>query len=155
MKINDNCQIVKWPIFSLTFWRMMATILRERAVKTSLNSTLNIWTSFRMQKLSMKENKIPLHSRPEKKKTEGKIVTYLQKLIKLEDYSELVWKTVNLYEVYPLVDDSDDEERLIRAEARANRKAKHQKPKKSRRRYAPYGRWSSSTTKTQPMREHT
>ena len=36
-----------------------------------------------------------------------------------------------------LVEDSDDEKRLIRAESRAKRKAKQQKMKKSQRRFTP------------------
>ena len=47
------------------------------------------------------------------------------------------WRTVKEYDINPLVEDSDDEKRLIRAESRAKRKAKQQKMKKSQRRFTP------------------
>ena len=85
----------------------------------------------------------------------------------IADDSDMGWKTVKEYEFNPLVEDSDDEKRLLRAEARANRRSKQQKQRKNQRRYNPYGtgyasygsapygtgRWSSTATSTQPMRE--
>ena len=89
-------------------------------------------------------------------------------MIKIADDSDMGWKTVKEYEVNPLVEDSDDEKRLLRAEARANRRSKQQKQRENQRRYNPYGtgyasygsgyaphgtgRWSSTATSTQPMR---
>ena len=60
------------------------------------------------------------------------------------------WRTVKEYDINPLVEDSDDEKRLLIAESRANRKAKQQKMKKSQRRFTPYGRWSSTAVSTPP-----
>ena len=42
-----------------------------------------------------------------------------QKLIKLADSSELGWKVVNEYVSNPIADDSDDEKKMARAQARA------------------------------------
>lgn len=52
------------------------------------------------------------------------ILEHRQKLIKLADSSELGWRTVEEYETSNLADDSDDEKRMIKAENRAQRKAK-------------------------------
>ena len=60
------------------------------------------------------------------------------------------WRTVKEYDINPLVEDSDDEKRLLRAESRANRKAKQKKMKKSQRCFTPYGRWSSTAVSTPP-----
>ena len=50
------------------------------------------------------------------KNCEGKeISSHRQTLIKVADDTELGWKTVKEYEVNPLVEDSDDEKRLMRA----------------------------------------
>ncbi|MCG8430687.1 MAG: hypothetical protein MJA29_05915, partial [Candidatus Omnitrophica bacterium] len=64
-----------------------------------------------------------------------------QKLILIADSSELGWKTVGEYVANPLADDSDDEQKLIKAENRAARKAKAEKERKKvgkRRRFQPY-----------------
>ena len=78
------------------------------------------------------------------------IIGHRQKLIRIADDSEMGWRTVKEYDINPLVEDSDDEKRLLRAESRANRKAKQQKMKKSQRRFTPYGRWSSTAVSTPP-----
>ena len=78
------------------------------------------------------------------------IIGHRQKLIRIADDSEMGWRTVKEYDINPLVEDSDDEKRLLRAESRANRKAKQQKMKKSQRHFTPYGRWSSTAVSTPP-----
>ena len=61
-----------------------------------------------------------------------------QKLIKLADSSELGWKVVNEYVSNPIADDSDDEKKMARAQARAEKKYKADKMKKNKNRAAPY-----------------
>ena len=54
---------------------------------------------------------------------EGKdILFHRQKLIKLADKSDSGWKIVEEYESNELADNSDDEKRIAKAEARASRK---------------------------------
>ena len=54
---------------------------------------------------------------------EGKdILFHRQKLIKLADKSDAGWKIVEEYESNELTDNSDDEKRIAKAEARASRK---------------------------------
>ena len=53
-----------------------------------------------------------------------KLITERQKLIKIADRSEHGWATVEEYEDDELAEDSDDEKRLVKAEARAGRKLK-------------------------------
>ena len=65
---------------------------------------------------------------------------YRQKLILMADSSELGWKVANEYETNPLAEDSDDERRIFKAEARAARKAKAERGKRTRGRIAPYNR---------------
>ncbi|XP_052238527.1 uncharacterized protein LOC127849815 [Dreissena polymorpha] len=60
------------------------------------------------------------------------MVAHRQKLIRLADESELGWRFVSEYESNPLASDSEDEKRMYRAEARANKKLKAEKSKKSR-----------------------
>ena len=50
------------------------------------------------------------------------IIKEWQKLIRVADRSEHGWATVNEYVTDELADDSDDEKRLFKAEARAGRK---------------------------------
>ena len=59
-------------------------------------------------------------------------IAHRQKLIRLADSSELGWRLVNEYESNPLASDSDDERKMYKAEARASRKLKAEKAKKSR-----------------------
>ena len=59
-----------------------------------------------------------------------KLIELRQKLIKIADRSEHGWATVAEYEEDELADNSDDEKRLFRAEARAGRRSK-QKTSKS------------------------
>jgi SET domain-containing protein len=47
--------------------------------------------------------------------------------------SDLGWRVVQEYEANPLADDSDDEKKLFKAEARAERKVKAEKSKKTKR----------------------
>ena len=49
-----------------------------------------------------------------------------QKLILLADQSELGWRTVHEYVSIPIAEDSDDENRMMKAENRAARKLKGQ-----------------------------
>jgi hypothetical protein len=67
------------------------------------------------------------------------IIGHRQKLIQLADSSELGWRMVHEYETNPLADDSEDERHMYKAEARANRKLKAERAKKSKSgRPAPY-----------------
>ena len=52
------------------------------------------------------------------------MLEHRQKLVCLADMSDLGWRVVNEYETNPLADDSDDERRMYKAEARAARKMK-------------------------------
>ncbi len=51
-----------------------------------------------------------------------KLITDRQKLIRIADRSEHGWATVEEYEYDELADNSDDEKKLFKAEARAGRK---------------------------------
>lgn len=73
------------------------------------------------------------------------MIAQRQKLIKMADASELGWRVVNEYVSNPLASDSEDEKRIFKAEARANRKYKAEKTRKARRsRVTPYWRQQSS-----------
>ena len=52
------------------------------------------------------------------------LVCHRQKLAKFADSSQLSWKVVQEYESNPLAEDSDDEKKIFKAEARAERKVK-------------------------------
>lgn len=73
-----------------------------------------------------------------------------QKLIRLADSSDLGWSVVKEYQTNPLASDSEDEKRMFRAEARANRKLKQRRFDRSRRmqRFQPYQSSATSTTST-------
>lgn len=73
------------------------------------------------------------------------IIAHRQKLIKLADSSELGWKVANEYDENPLADDSEDEKRIYRAEARANKKHKAAQSKRKQTRYKPYMKKSTET----------
>ncbi|XP_060589346.1 uncharacterized protein LOC132744604 [Ruditapes philippinarum] len=77
-----------------------------------------------------------------------------QKLIQLADGSELGWRLVAEYESNPIASGSEDEKRIYKAEARANRKAKADKVKKARIRNLPYRRRvnTGEQTTSQPQR---
>ena len=70
------------------------------------------------------------------------------KLIKLADMSESGWAVVAEYEAHQLASDSDDEKRIQKAEARANRKAKESRVKRSAKRRTDFGRppWQVNRT---------
>ena len=51
-----------------------------------------------------------------------KLINERQKLIRIADRSEHGWATVEEYEEDELAEDSDDEKKLFKAEARAGRK---------------------------------
>jgi hypothetical protein len=51
-------------------------------------------------------------------------VCHRQKLVKLADSSQLGWKGVQEYESNSLAEDSEDEKKIFKPEARAERKAK-------------------------------
>ena len=92
------------------------------------------------------------------------LVAQRQKLIKMADASELGWRVVNEYVANPLASDSEDEKRMYKAEARASRKLKAERSKKSKRpRTWPYGKQqppkqgyeqsgAASTASAQPTR---
>ena len=71
-----------------------------------------------------------------------------QKLIQLADTSELGWRVVTEYETNPIASDSEDEKRIHKAEARANRKAKTDRAKKRTHRYTPYGKKPTQTAES-------
>ena len=74
------------------------------------------------------------------------MTTYRQKLIQMADRSELGWRVVHEYESNPLAEDSEDEKRIYKAEARANRKLKVEKAKRAKTsRVWPYKRGGSHT----------
>ena len=58
------------------------------------------------------------------------IIKHRQKLVMLADSSELGWRVVHEYETNPIASDSEDEKRIFKAEARANRNANAEKSKK-------------------------
>ena len=68
------------------------------------------------------------------------MIAHRLNLIKLADASAIGWRVVNEYVSNPLASDSDDEEKIYKAEARASRKLKADKTKKRRPRTMPYGR---------------
>ena len=75
------------------------------------------------------------------------MLTYRQKLIQMADRSELGWRVVHEYESNPLAEDSEDEKKIYKAEARANRKLKAEKAKRAKTSRAwPYKRGGSSHT---------
>ncbi|XP_060597031.1 uncharacterized protein LOC132750954 [Ruditapes philippinarum] len=74
-----------------------------------------------------------------------------QKLIKLADSAELGWRVVQEYEANPLASDSDDEKRIFKAEARASKKYKAEKSKKTKSaRNWPYRKQQRMFTETSP-----
>ena len=73
------------------------------------------------------------------------MIAQRQKLIKMADASELGWRVVNEYVTNPLASDSEDEKRIFKAEARATRKYKAEKTKKTRR-FRPYGKQTPPKT---------
>ena len=58
------------------------------------------------------------------------IVSHRQKLIKLADSSKHGWKIVEQYEAHQLADDSDDEKRIHKAEARCDKIVKEEASEK-------------------------
>ena len=52
------------------------------------------------------------------------LVCHRQKLVTLVDSSQLGWKVVQEYESNPFAEDSDDEKKIFKDEARAERKVK-------------------------------
>ncbi|KAK3103157.1 hypothetical protein FSP39_016878 [Pinctada imbricata] len=67
-----------------------------------------------------------------------------QKLIKIADSSPLGWKVVTEYQANPIADNSDDEKKISKAQARAEKKAKESKKQRSR--PHPYARQPYTTT---------
>ena len=60
------------------------------------------------------------------------IVSHRQKLMKLADTSQHRWKIVEQYEAQQLADDSDDEKRIHKAEARCDNIVREERQKKGR-----------------------
>jgi Tfp pilus assembly PilM family ATPase len=78
------------------------------------------------------------------------LVCHRQKLVKLADSSQLGWKWVQKYESNPLAEDSEDEKKIFKPEARAERKAKateKSEVKKYSQRVHPYQRQNGETPK--------
>ena len=73
------------------------------------------------------------------------IIEKRQKLIKMTDSSPLGWKMVVEYEQNSLAENSDDEKRMFKAEARAERKAKKVK-KQEPKRFQSYAGYRSTWT---------
>ncbi|KAK3085977.1 hypothetical protein FSP39_011534 [Pinctada imbricata] len=64
-----------------------------------------------------------------------------QKLVKLADMSDNGWRVVQEYETHQLASDSDDEKRIVKAEAKAAKKVREEKSKKrAARRWTPWNR---------------
>jgi hypothetical protein len=57
------------------------------------------------------------------------VIKQRQKLIKLVDSSDDGWRVVNEYIANPLADDSDDENKIHKAQSRADSKIKKEKLK--------------------------
>lgn len=70
-----------------------------------------------------------------------------QKMVLLADSTELGWRVVSEYESNPIASDSEDEKKIFRAEARALRRVKAERSKKSRRGW-PYKRPEAASTAT-------
>ena len=68
------------------------------------------------------------------------MIAHRLNLIKLADASAIGWRVVNEYVSNPLAIDSDDEEKIYKAEARASRKLKADNTKRRRPHTMPYGR---------------
>jgi hypothetical protein len=62
-------------------------------------------------------------------------ITRRNKLIKLADMSDVGWAAVSEYEAHQLADDSEDEKRIFKAEARAREKIKEAQKKKTTKRF--------------------
>ena len=78
------------------------------------------------------------------------LISNRQKVIRLADSSELGWSVVKEYQSNPLASDSEDEKRMMRAEARASRKMKQRRFERSRRmqRFQPFPQGYQSTSAT-------
>ena len=81
-----------------------------------------------------------------------KLLNNHQKLVRMADASDLGWRIVQEYVSNPLASDEEDEKRMNRAEARANRKAKQERQKKldkvqKSRRFTPYPQGPVSSAK--------
>lgn len=74
-----------------------------------------------------------------------------QKLIQLDNFSELGWKVVMEYEANPIAINSEDEKRIHEAEALATRKTKSGKAKKAKGRATPYKQPETVATSTIPQ----
>ena len=61
------------------------------------------------------------------------LISSRQKVIRLADSSDLGWSVVKEYQANPLASDSEDEKRMMKAEARASRKLKQRRFEKARR----------------------
>jgi hypothetical protein len=59
------------------------------------------------------------------------LLGHRNKLIKLADMSDSGWAVVNEYEAHQLADDSEDEKRILKAEARASKKIRESRLKRS------------------------
>jgi hypothetical protein len=76
------------------------------------------------------------------------LLEHRNKLIKLADMSDSGWAVVNEYEAHQLADDSEDEKRILKAEARASKKIRESRLKRSAKRF----RFTTSTaTSTAPV----
>ena len=74
-----------------------------------------------------------------------------QKVIRLADSCDLGWSVVKEYQANPLASYSEDEKRMMRAEARASRKLKERRFEKARRmphRFQPYQQPTATLTAT-------
>ena len=77
------------------------------------------------------------------------LIKHRQKLIKLADSTDSGWRLVQGYESNPLASDSEDEKRIFKAQARAERKIKAEKAKRkeSTKRFHPYSAGGSGGEK--------
>ena len=77
------------------------------------------------------------------------LINHRQKLIRMADASETGWKLVKEYETNPLASDSDDEKKMMRAEARAAKKQKLELTKKGKR--TRFVAWPTTQVVHQPV----
>ena len=66
------------------------------------------------------------------------ILKQRQKVIRIADESEMGWKVVDEYVQSEIASDEEDQKRIHRAEARASRKVKADRGRKTRTRWTPY-----------------
>ncbi|XP_060585380.1 uncharacterized protein LOC132741266 [Ruditapes philippinarum] len=109
----------------------------------------NVKVSNALKETASKVNEMDLSGASECISEGLSLLSNRQKLIRIADSSELGWLVVKEYQSNPLASDSEDEKKLARAEARANRKWKSKRPFSDFKRFSPYGHTASVETQPQ------